>query len=341
MMFCVKCGKEETTFDGLCIDCFLNGKQLASLPHYIDLERCASCEEFHVGHQWLRKETTEAAKDAAENKLAVIPGMRVISIGMLVTEQDERNFLVKVDAEGELSGNTVTALAETVVRIKNNVCQRCSRQLGNYYEATLQIRSGTKELSDQLRDETVRYVRDRIENMGSVNRQIFLTKVEEVQGGVDMLLSSISLGKSLAKELADMYGAETKEAAKLIGKTDDGSDMYRLTYLVRMPEYHLGDVVIHSGRPYKLIGISKGNGRLIGLEDFHETSIRRSDMHSLKVHTKKSDLMKATVVSKSKNEVQILHPSNYSTIDIKVPADAVIGDSVDVADVDDTIFYVP
>ena len=340
-MFCVKCGKEEITFDGLCIECFLDGKQLASLPHFIDLERCASCEEFCVGHRWLIRGTEEAVKDAAENKLAVIPGMRVMSIGMLVTEQDEKNFLVNADVEGELSGNIVTALCETVVRIKNNVCQRCSRQLGNYYEATLQIRSGTKELDDRVRDETVRYVRDRIESMSSVNRQIFLTKVEEVPGGVDMLLSSISLGKALAKELADMYGAETKEAAKLIGKTNDGNDMYRLTYLVRMPEYHLGDVVTHNGMPYKLSGVSKGNGKLISLMNFRETSIRSSDMHSLKVHTKKSDLKKATVVSRSKGEIQILHPLNYSTIDIKVPSDADIGETVDVADVDDVIFYVP
>ena len=340
-MFCVNCGSEETTFDGLCIKCFLNGKQLVSLPHHIDLERCTSCEEFRVGHQWLKKEVTEAAKDAVENRLSVIHGMRAISVGMQVTEQDERNFLVKADVEGELSGNAVTALAETVVRIKNNVCQKCSRQLGNYYEATLQIRSGTKELSDEVRDETVRYVTGRIENIGSLNRQIFLTKVEEVQGGVDMLLSSISLGKALAKELSDMYGAETKEAAKLIGKTSDGNDMYRLTYLVRMPEYHLGDIVIYNGKPYKLSGISKGNGRLIGLSNFRETSIRRSDMHSLKVHTKKGDLMKATVVSRSNGEIQILHPVNYSTIDIKVPIGAEIGDTVDVADVDDTIFFVP
>jgi len=341
MMFCVKCGKEETTFDGLCIDCFLDGKQLVSLPQYIDLERCTSCEEFHVGHRWLARETEEAAKDAVEHKLAVIPGMRVMSIGMLVTEQDEKNFLVNADVEGELLGNMVAAFCGTTVRIKNNVCQRCSRQLGNYYEATLQIRSGTKDLDDRIRDDTVRYVRDRIESMSSSNRQIFLTKVEEVPGGVDMLLSSISLGKALAKEIADMYGAETKEAAKLIGKTNDGNDMYRLTYLVRMPEYHLGDVVMHNGMPYKLSGVSKGNGKLISLGEFRETSIRSSDMHSLKVHTKKDDLMKATVVSRSKGEIQILHPLNYSTIDVKVPSDAAIDESVDIVDVDDVIFYVP
>jgi nonsense-mediated mRNA decay protein 3 len=340
-MFCVKCGKEDETYDGLCIDCFLNGKELIALPHHVDLERCASCEEFRISGHWFKKPLRTATEDAALSGLGAVDGLRIISAGALPEAQDDRNFLVKVDVQGELCGRVVTAVAETNVRIKNSVCQKCSRQLGNYYEATIQIRSGTKELSDDVRDATVRYVRDRIENISPTNRHIFLTKVEEVQGGVDMLMSSISTAKSLAKDLSDMYGAEMKETAKLVGIADDGSNMYRVTYLVRMPEYHLNDVVMFDGRPYKLSGISKGNGKLTRLGDFHVMSIRKAQMADMKVHTHHNELMKATVVSRSKNEIQILHPLNYSTIDITVPEDADIGETVDVADIDDTMFYVP
>lgn len=340
-MFCVRCGVETETFDGLCIECFLNGKELITLPDHIDIERCVACEEFHVSGQWLKRTAAAAAEDAALNRMSAIDGLRILNADARAEEQDERNFAVSVDAEGELGGRIVKCGAQTAVRIKNNVCKKCSRQLGNYYEATIQIRSGKKELSDNIRDETVRYVRDRIENISSANRQIFLTKVEEVQGGVDMLLSSISLAKALAKELSDAYHAETKEAAKLIGKTDDGSDMYRMTYLVRMPEYHVNDVVMFEDRPYKLAGMGKGNGRLIGLTDFRITSIRRAQMADLKVHTRYDGISKATVVSRSKNEIQVLHPSNYSVADLRVPEDAVIGDTADVVEIDDTLFFVP
>ncbi|MDR0779007.1 MAG: hypothetical protein LBE48_06200 [Methanomassiliicoccaceae archaeon] len=340
-MFCVKCGKEDETYDGLCIDCFLNGKELIVLPQHVDMERCASCEEFRISGHWVKKALREATEDAAVHSLSAVDGLRILSAGALPEEQDDRNFLVKVDIQGELCGRVVTATAETTVRVKNSVCQRCSRQLGNYYEATIQIRSGTKELSDDVRDDTVRYVRDRIENISSTNRHIFLTKVEEVQGGVDMLMSSISTAKSLAKELSDMYGAETKETAKLVGIADDGSNMYRVTYLVRLPEYHINDVVMFEGKAYKLSGIGKGNGKLTRLGDFHLMSVRRSQMNDMKVHTPYNELMKATVVSRSKKEIQILHPVNYSTIDVSIPEDADIGDTVNVADIDDTLFYVP
>ncbi|MCL2143602.1 MAG: NMD3-related protein [Methanomassiliicoccaceae archaeon] len=340
-MFCVRCGKEGDTFNGLCTDCFLDGKQLVTLPHHVDLERCVNCEEFRIHNRWVPKPAKEAAEDAAMASLSAVAGMRIINVIVSSEEQDERNFNVSAEITGELGGRTVSANAGTVVRMKNNVCQRCSRQLGNYYEAIIQIRSGTKELDVNVRDETVRYVRDRIENMSSSNRQIFLTKVEEVHGGVDMYVSSTSLGKMLAKELSDTYGAETKESSKLVGKTEDGSDMYRMTYLVRMPEYHLNDIVVFEDDVYKLSGIGKGSGKLIRLRDLREMPVRRAQMSSLKVHTPHDKIMRATVVSTSRDEMQVLHPVNYSTVDIKVPANTEANETVDVADVDGTLFFVP
>jgi nonsense-mediated mRNA decay protein 3 len=117
--------------------------------------------------------------------------------------------------------------------------------------------------------------------------------------------------------------------------------MYRMTYLVRMPEYHLNDIVIFEDEAYRLSGIGKGSGKLIRLRDMREMTIRRSQMPSLRVHTPGDRMLRATVVSRSKGEAQVLHPTNYSTVDIKVPADAEIGDTVNVAEVDGTVFYVP
>ena len=44
-MFCVKCGEEDVeTINGLCLNCFLDGRKLISMPHHVDLMRCANCE---------------------------------------------------------------------------------------------------------------------------------------------------------------------------------------------------------------------------------------------------------------------------------------------------------
>ncbi|MFA5452947.1 MAG: 60S ribosomal export protein NMD3, partial [Candidatus Methanomethylophilaceae archaeon] len=241
-MFCVNCGIEgQETIDGLCLECFLKGKKLIKLPHHVDLFRCANCEEYSIKNGWVQKDLNDAVEDAALTELAAIPEAKVVSVATMSERQDPKTFVVKVEADLDINGHLATDNDSTIVRLKNTVCKRCSRQLGNYYEAIMQIRSGSKDLDDDLRDEIVRYIRDSVETQAKNNRQLFIGKVVEVVGGVDIYISSISLGRALTKEISDSYGAESKESFSQGGVSSDGQDINRLTYLIRFPEYHTGD----------------------------------------------------------------------------------------------------
>ena len=79
----------------------------------------------------------------------------------------------------------------------------------------------------------------------------------------------------------------------------------------------------------------------MNLADFRERSVRRSDMTSVKLYERSEDLREATVVSTSGSEIQVLDPSNYSTVDLRVPEGAEIGDSVRVVSIDDVLYMVP
>lgn len=340
-MFCVKCGKKgRDTIDGLCIECFLDGRDIIALPHHVDLERCTNCEEFLINGRWQPVDLLEAVEDAAADSLMVMTEATVLDIGTGTEEQDPRNFLVTVEAVTDVEGIVSTDQRTTTVRIKNTVCKRCSRQLGNYYEATLQIRSAGK-LSDNERDEIIRKIRDDVEEMAKNNRQLFITKVEEVSGGIDMLMSSISMTRSLAKDICDSYGGEFKESSKLVGKTSGGEDMYRLTYLIRLPEYHVGDIVDLRGIPHRLLWMGKNGVKLLNLNDFRETTVRKSDMKNLKFLLSKEDITETVVVSASGNEVQVLHPTTYRTVDLKVPEGSEIGEAANVVTIDDIMYFIP
>lgn len=341
-MFCVKCGAEdEETIDGLCLECFLNGRKLLKLPHHVDLFRCTNCEEYQIGDQWVEMSQNKAVEDIAVTQLAVIPEAKVLTVGSMSSAQDEKTFIVRIEVDMDISGRLATDSDETIVRLKNSVCKRCSRQLGNYYEAIMQIRTGEKELTDEMRDEIVRKVRDQVELQARNNRQLFITRVEEVSGGVDIYLSSISLGRTLTKDVSDSYGAESRESSSLVGMTPDGNDMYRLTFLVRLPIYHTGDVVIYGGKACKLSGVNKNGGKIIDLTTFQERSVRKTELQSLKTVYKPKEFHDATVVSVSDREIQVLHPSNYSTVDIRIPEGTPIGETVRVVDVENELFFVP
>jgi nonsense-mediated mRNA decay protein 3 len=340
-MLCVECGKNKEAINGVCAECFLKGKQIVTLPHHADLERCTNCEEFFAGGKWVAAETRDAVEDCAVAVLAAIPEAKILSVGTVSQELDPMNRLVTMEVDTDVAGTVSASTVSTTVRIKNTVCKRCSRQLGNYYEATLQIRSSGRTLDDAVRDKIVRRVRHDIETAARNNRGLFITKVTEVAGGIDILLSSISMGRTLARDLADSYGGEYKESSKLVGMTEEGNEMHRLTYLVRLPEYNVGDIIRSGGELCRLNWVGKNGGKVTRLRDFREMTVRRSDMDSVRTVLTEKDLKEATVVSRSAGEIQVVHPANYSTVDIRVPADAEIGETVKVAYIDDDLLYVP
>ena len=342
MSFCVKCGVDcEDTINGLCMECFLNGRELMKLPHHVDLQRCTNCEEYLLRDRWIAMPESDAVEEAAISGISLIAEGELISVGTRADMQDERTFQVTIQADVGVNGRITEAEGNTLVRLKNTVCKKCSRQLGNYYEATLQIRSGDKGLTDELRDETVRRVRDSVELQSKTNRGLFITKVQEVRGGVDIQLSSTSLARSLTKDLHDAYGAESQESASLVGQTPDGQEMYRLTFLVRLPSYHIGDVLEMNGKPYLLAGLNKTGGRLTALHDFRDTSARKNEIQAMKILAKVSDRKEAVVLSSSGDEIQVMHPTNYSTVDLRVPQGAEIGETVQVVQIEEVLYYLP
>jgi nonsense-mediated mRNA decay protein 3 len=341
LRFCVKCGKEiEKALDGCCSECYLNGKTFTTAPHHVDLEVCAVCGEFLLNGKWVPADKRTAVEDAAVEKMGVLRGSKVRSVSTYSEEQDPRTYLVKINTELAVEGSSRTSECSTVVRIKNTVCKRCSRVQGNYYESILQIRSEEKAVPEDTRNDVVSMIMNYVDQQSKSNRQYFVTKVEEMHGGADIYLSSITLGRTIARMISDMYSGETKESAKLVGRSE-GQDVYRITYLVRLPEFRVGDVVTKDGKYYKLGRILPTGGRLISLKDFKEINVRRADMPLINVYRKESELPKATVVSSSPSEVQVLHPTNYSTVDLKIPRGASIGDTVRVIDIDGLLYYVP
>lgn len=342
-MFCVNCGKEDVeTINGLCMECFLNGRKLVSMPHHVDLIKCSNCNEYQIGEQqWRKMNQDDAILDIAMSTVMMIPEARLVSVGQMVERQDDKNFVAHIQFDLDVNGIMTTAEDSTIVRLKNGVCKRCSRQLGSYYEAIIQLRSGERSLDEDLREEVVRYVTRSVSEMAKNNRDLFITKIQKAVGGVDFYLSSTSMGRSLTRELVDRYGADEKESASLVGQTADGQDMYRVTFLVRLPGYHVGDIVQYNGKLHKLSTVTRNGGRVIDLSTFRDIPVKKSDLQDMKVVCKADEIPETTVVSVSEKEIQVLHPTNYSTVDVRIPDDQEIGETVKVIESEEELFFVP
>src|SRR5207302_463181 len=74
----------------------------------------------------------------------------------------------------------------------------------------------------------------------------FVSRIEEVHGGLDFYVSTNALAKGLARDIAGSFGGIVSASPKLFGQKQ-GKEVYRVTALVRLAAFQKGDVVRHKG----------------------------------------------------------------------------------------------
>lgn len=339
-MFCVECGSEGPLYEGLCESCFLHKNQFTLVPKTVDLLRCNHCLEFLIGGSWHRYTSLEEAlADAIPIQVRI--GAEVTGIQINITPQDMRNYGVELEITVRVYDLEKKERHRTLVRLKSTSCPRCSRIKGSYFESIIQVRSRNRHLDRDEMDELMGHIERRVESAAEQSREMFISKVEELHGGFDVYLSSNSLGRAIARELAAMHGAEFKESSSLVGKKE-GKDVYRMTFLVRLPTYRLGDIVSFQQSLYRIEAISRTATRLQELRTHERITISNADLENVRVKGSEKDLMDAVVVSETEEELQLLHPVSYVVIEVKKPDGfKVNGETVKVFSHEGDLYLVP
>lgn len=340
-MFCVRCGKEGSTYESLCRECFLANNRFTKSPDHVNLFQCYHCREFQLDGKWQRQGLDEAVRESARGGLEVRKGVDLGKVRMEVKEADPRNFHVAMHVAMDYSGLGIEEENKTTVRLKNTVCTRCSKIMGSYYESIIQIRGRERKLTDDQKERLVQAVTAKVDEAQEENREMFISKMEEVPGGFDAYLSSISLAKAIAHELGDKYGAEVKDSSTLVTQKE-GKDVYRVTFLVRLPSYLKGEIILHKSRPHLVTSITSNKTKLVNLKTHEPLIESNADLREAKVIAKREDVLEAVVLSESAKEVQIMHPRTYATIELKKPHGfKAEGGSVRVLIFDEEIYLLP
>jgi nonsense-mediated mRNA decay protein 3 len=238
-----------------------------------------------------------------------------------VEEADKQNYRVNMQFLIDYKGIKVEEERNTIVRVKGSVCGRCSKIKGSYYESTLQIRSRDRKLTEKDVDGVLDRVQSMVEEMAAENREVFISKLDRVvggAGGADVYLSSNAAGKVISRELANQYGAEVKDTAKLLTKRE-GKDVYRVTHLVRLPAYRYGDVVMFRKRMYLVGATRTSNAKLTDMKNGESMMYSHTDLQDAKVIGQKDDMLDAVVLTETPKELQILHPTTMRPIELRKP----------------------
>lgn len=274
-MFCVECGADGPTYDGLCAKCFRKKHDVVEPIDVLDVDRCRSCGSFRVRSGWSKVDRDLILTQVLRETLQVRRPYERVTFTHVAREEDANNLALTVKAVGRFQDLSPVQDFHLRVRLKPSLCDTCTKQRGRYFEGILQVRGDDRELSDHEVRAIRTFVAARMDR--SEDRDAFVSRVEEIDGGLDFYVSQNALAQGLARGLRDAFGGTMSTSPKLFGQKQ-GREVYRVTALVRLGAFRKGDVVQHQGRLAEVTSVRP----FIGLRDLVTGESRRfkpRDLH--------------------------------------------------------------
>src|SRR2546428_4355116 len=245
-MFCVECGAEGPTYKGLCARDLLKKHPVIAPPEVLDIERCTSCGSFRLKSGWSKIDRELALTGLLRETIPKMAPWERVTFTHVAREEDASNLSLTGKAPGRFEDLQSVQDFRVRVRIKPSLCDSCQKQRGRYFEGVLQVRGDGRELTPQEMRGVRTFVIARVDRAG--DPAAFISWIEEVHGGLDFYLSKNALGKALARELSESLGGIVSSSPELFGQ-EQGRQVDRLTSLVRLGPFHIGDVVRYKESP--------------------------------------------------------------------------------------------
>ena len=242
-MFCVECGAEGPVYQGVCASCFAKKHPLVQPPTNVDVPRCQQCGSFHFRSGWSRVDLDVAIPQLLREQVRALPPFEHVIFTHVAREEDANNYFLTVKASGRFEDLRQVQDFHARLRIKPSVCDTCQKQAGRYFEGILQVRAEDRDLTPGELRAVRTLVLSRVDRRREEGGD-FVSRTEEIHGGIDFYVSTNALGTRLAKEVADAFGGTVSSSPKLYGQRE-GKELYRVTSLVRLPAFQKGEVVRH------------------------------------------------------------------------------------------------
>lgn len=339
---CPECGA-PTDEGELCDECYAESLEPLDVHDEVEVRVCANCGSYVRDGGWTSHDEPVPDEDLAvwgvRDALGVHVEAREPRLSVGVERRDPSSLVVAVDIEAYVRGYRVEDSRTVRVRLEHETCPTCAKRSGGYYESVAQIRAEGREPTEDEKDRALEHAYG-IAGRDYGDRDTFVTKTEEVRGGLDIYMSTSDAGKQVARRMTDEFGGGYDDSATLVGEKD-GEELYRVTYAVSLPEFVPGDVVEVDGTP---VLVTHNDGVLKGFD--LRTGDRRSFYDASPDRLGRAeDAEPTTVVSLSGDgeEVQLLDPETYETVTVERPSflEPTQGEEVGVLSTPEGVFPVP
>jgi len=341
-MFCVDCGEEKPIFrDGSCIECYLKNHQFTKAPEIIDIPICNHCSAYKYKSHWFNQPFEKILKKYINHTFTISKDLHDTDFETSYVEKQDFIYC-DIIVKAKLDDHIISETQQIKIRLKNNVCETCSKQFGGYHEAIIQIRPYNKKLKDDELEKIQLYVENLVYSMYEKgNHKLFIADMGKEHGGLDFYLSDKHAAYAITKKTQEEYGGEITISSKNIGMKD-GKQLYRFTYLLRLLQYQPSDIIEYKNELYIVLKISNNIIRVKNLFNWNDNSFDSKELEHAMIRGGKTDFRKAIIVSQTNDDIQIMHPETYQTMTFNKPNNFKSEEKhVKIIQIDENIFLIP
>jgi nonsense-mediated mRNA decay protein 3 len=341
-MFCVECGKKGEIFrDAVCIDCYIKTHSFSKGPKFFDLYICSHCGSYKYKNSWISDSFEEIFNRWIKQLFDISRELNNTKIYAECNEEKER-IKCKVTIKGFLDDKKITEKHDTIIRKKKDVCDVCSKQFGGYHEAIVQIRADNRKLTKNEIKKIKKYVESLVKTMQEKgHRGLFITDMGEEHGGLNFYLSDKGSALTITKKIQENYGGEIKKSSKNIGMKDS-KQLYRMTYLLRLPSIKMGDFISHDNAVFKIYAISRNKVHIFELSRWTKKIYDIKELETTNILGRDELIKDMILVSQTKEEVQLMDPKTYKTFEVRKPKKIYFDlKKIKIVKIEDEIFLLP
>lgn len=338
--FCPRCGDpvarpDDANLPGgardsdalLCDDCYFEDFELVDAPERIEVLVCSQCGAVQRGNRWVDVDAddyTDIAIDETAESLGVHVDAREVTWGVEPEQVDQNTIRMHATFTGFIRDTPLQEEVTVPVYIARGTCDRCGRIAGDYWNALVQVRGTNRTPTTGEMDRAETIAREYIaEREATGDRNAFITSAKRGDSGLNIKISANQMGEAIAHRIVREFGGSVSAAETLTTEDGDGNELYRVTFVARLPEFTPGDVVdFDDGDGPVLVTSAHGNLKGVRVEtgERYEASHEEGIAPDGRKLGDRADVEETTLVAvEDDRAVQVLDPETFESKTVPRP----------------------
>lgn len=309
---CPNCGERS---QGICERCRAQDRDTTRIPQFVTVQACPTCSDYLVNGKWIREDAHRAVARAIKKALNMDVDEAALTI--VLDEKSPSNLCAHVEIRASEKTRQLEESFETTVRVNRVACDRCSRITGGYYESKVQIRAENRKAEDAELERALKIAESTTEITQTEDRLAFITKTIRLKEGLDIYVGTTKAARQIVRAIIQKMGGGFNDSTQLSGRRD-GKNVYRVTFVVRLPEFPIGSIISCKRRFYEICSAS-GTTNAVDLETGQRAILKREDLGRAKLIGARANAKTTVVAAIEADEVHVIDPETYVSLAIKRP----------------------